>query len=469
MPGEFIARQGLISRGNVVVTGSLTTSGSLTTTGTITATTLVVQTITSSISSITGSTNFGSLVTDTHKFTGSINASGSGTFTGALSGTSATLSSSLTIGSTFNINTEAWVQFLGNNVLLADGDFTILQTSGTGLMRFRNNSAQNLLTLANNGAATFSSSITAGGRYFATTSVNDNILEVINTDTTNGYGLFVRGGGTASGRYVARFKNAADSDVMWIGNTGNVGMGTTTPSSVKPTTTFGWASNLPSRAIEIAPAGSAASGANAGLFLRSSDAANGFDLWADNFFGDGYLDVRGDAGFIFRARTNGTAVERMRITSAGLMLLGATSSYTDYAVIQITADNKGIGIRDSDGAYRAIYNQSGTLYFWNGSNEGYLSSAGAWVNASDISIKKDVKDLQYGLKEVLNLKPKSYKMIDNDLAQIGFIAQEVEEILPELVDESKKGMKGLSYSQMTAVLVKAIQELTARVQELENK
>jgi hypothetical protein len=74
----------MISKGNVVVTGSLTTSGSLTTTGTITATTLVVQTITSSISSITGSTNFGSLSSNTHTFTGSINASGSATFTSGL-------------------------------------------------------------------------------------------------------------------------------------------------------------------------------------------------------------------------------------------------------------------------------------------------------------------------------------------------------------------------------------------------
>jgi hypothetical protein len=76
MPNEFIVKNGLISQGNVIVTGSLTTSGSLTTTGTITATTLVVQTITSSISSITGSTNFGSLVTDTHVFTGSLNVTG---------------------------------------------------------------------------------------------------------------------------------------------------------------------------------------------------------------------------------------------------------------------------------------------------------------------------------------------------------------------------------------------------------
>jgi hypothetical protein len=63
--------------GTNTITGSMLISGSLTTTGTITATTLVVQTITSSISSITGSTNFGSLAANTHTFTGSILTSGS--------------------------------------------------------------------------------------------------------------------------------------------------------------------------------------------------------------------------------------------------------------------------------------------------------------------------------------------------------------------------------------------------------
>jgi len=62
--------------GTTSITGSLLVTGSLNTVGTITATTLVVQTITSSISSITGSTNFGSLSSDTHKFTGSLNVTG---------------------------------------------------------------------------------------------------------------------------------------------------------------------------------------------------------------------------------------------------------------------------------------------------------------------------------------------------------------------------------------------------------
>jgi len=68
---EFIARNGIISKSNLVVSGSLTALSS------IVAQTLVVQTITSSISSITGSTNFGSLAANTHTFTGSILTSGS--------------------------------------------------------------------------------------------------------------------------------------------------------------------------------------------------------------------------------------------------------------------------------------------------------------------------------------------------------------------------------------------------------
>ncbi len=64
------------------------------------------------------------------------------------------------------------------------------------------------------------------------------------------------------------------------------------------------------------------------------------------------------------------------------------------------------------------------------------------------------------------LKPKWYRMIDDDIEQIGFIAQEVEEVLPELVSTSERGMKGLSYGQMTAVLVKAMQEQQKQIEEL---
>jgi hypothetical protein len=59
------------------VTGSLTVNGTQTINGTLTAQTLVVQTITSSISRITGSTQFGQLASNTHQFTGSVIVTGS--------------------------------------------------------------------------------------------------------------------------------------------------------------------------------------------------------------------------------------------------------------------------------------------------------------------------------------------------------------------------------------------------------
>jgi len=63
--------------GSLLLTGSIVASGNLTTTGTITAQTLVVQTITSSINYITGSSDFGSLQSNRHTFTGSLYLTGS--------------------------------------------------------------------------------------------------------------------------------------------------------------------------------------------------------------------------------------------------------------------------------------------------------------------------------------------------------------------------------------------------------
>jgi cytoskeletal protein CcmA (bactofilin family) len=63
--------------GNTTVTGSIDVSGSITSNGTITAQKLVVQTITSSVEFITGSTQNGSLLANTHQFTGSVLITGS--------------------------------------------------------------------------------------------------------------------------------------------------------------------------------------------------------------------------------------------------------------------------------------------------------------------------------------------------------------------------------------------------------
>ena len=90
----------------------------------------------------------------------------------------------------------------------------------------------------------------------------------------------------------------------------------------------------------------------------------------------------------------------------------------------------------------------------------------AWTAASDARIKKNIRNSKYGLETVLQLRPVEYNLISNDLRQVGFIAQEVQKLVPEVVtgmegDISKGEVLGITYSNLVPVLAKAVQELNA--------
>lgn len=79
--------------------------------------------------------------------------------------------------------------------------------------------------------------------------------------------------------------------------------------------------------------------------------------------------------------------------------------------------------------------------------------------------KENIEPLESALSLVNKLNPVRYNFIDNTAPEIGFIADEVYEIFPEFVTEN---IDGISYSKMVSVLTKAIQELTDKVNKLEN-
>lgn len=89
----------------------------------------------------------------------------------------------------------------------------------------------------------------------------------------------------------------------------------------------------------------------------------------------------------------------------------------------------------------------------------------SWINASDIAYKANIKDLKYGLNEILKLQPKEFDFKQDGSHQVGLVAQEVEKIIPEVVS-GKEGEKGLSYGNLVAVLVKAIQQQQAQIESL---
>ena len=93
----------------------------------------------------------------------------------------------------------------------------------------------------------------------------------------------------------------------------------------------------------------------------------------------------------------------------------------------------------------------------------HCTGSGNWTNASDARLKKGIKKTRYGIKEVMVLNPVDYTMKASGEKNIGFIAQEVQKIIPEVVsgiegDIDKGETLGISYGNMVAVLTKAMQE-----------
>ena len=88
---------------------------------------------------------------------------------------------------------------------------------------------------------------------------------------------------------------------------------------------------------------------------------------------------------------------------------------------------------------------------------------------SDERLKDNIETLEDGLDKVEQLRGVTYTRDDRE--EIGVIAQEVEKILPEIVltANDEMGTKSVDYSRITAVLIEAVKELSARVKELENK
>ena len=88
---------------------------------------------------------------------------------------------------------------------------------------------------------------------------------------------------------------------------------------------------------------------------------------------------------------------------------------------------------------------------------------------SDERLKDNIETLEDGLDKVEQLRGVTYTRDGKE--NIGVIAQEIEKILPEIVKtaDDEMGTKSVDYSRITAVLIEAVKDLSARVKELENK
>jgi hypothetical protein len=102
----------------------------------------------------------------------------------------------------------------------------------------------------------------------------------------------------------------------------------------------------------------------------------------------------------------------------------------------------------------------------------YSNDSGLLVNtASDKNLKKNIKKIDYGLKEILQIEPIEYKWKDKkrgEQTEIGLIAQDIKEIIPEIVGVNNDNYLSLDYSKLTVVLINAIKDLNKKIKELEH-
>ncbi len=89
----------------------------------------------------------------------------------------------------------------------------------------------------------------------------------------------------------------------------------------------------------------------------------------------------------------------------------------------------------------------------------------AW---SDARLKENVEPLQDCLAKINQMQGVSYTFKPSGKKQVGLIAQEVLDIIPEVV-ELENDYYSVSYPNLVAVLIEAVKELSSRVEDLENK
>ena len=156
--------------------------------------------------------------------------------------------------------------------------------------------------------------------------------------------------------------------------------------------------------------------------------------------------------------STGNGVQLLANGFIGSTLAGSTSA-TDTLDVYSTAA----------GAFRFYVDMGGTIH-----------ATSATITAiSDRTLKTNIRPLDTGLKEIMGLQPRRFDWINGDGENVvGFVAQEVEEVLPELVTSSKYSVdengdtvtkKAVKTGDMIPTLVKAIQELTTRLAALEAK
>ena len=239
---------------------------------------------------------------------------------------------------------------------------------------------------------------------------------------------------------------------MRITTSGKVGIGTTSPSQ-----------NLDVQASTVNTGvlfynTNTTAGASVPLFLGSESGGSTTNTSIEN---------AGAGNMVFRTGAtskDGFGTERMRIDSSGNVEIGGITNTGSFKVINTSSQVCTFDRRGTDGTVVLIRNDD--------TNVGSISVSGsstAYNTSSDYRLKENVDYDFTALDRVKQLKPARFNFIvDADTTVDGFIAHEVQDIVPEAVTGEKDGeeMQGIDQSKLVPLLTKAIQEQQDQIDKL---
>ena len=124
--------------------------------------------------------------------------------------------------------------------------------------------------------------------------------------------------------------------------------------------------------------------------------------------------------------------------------------------------------------FPALVNESTGYFVCANTTTGNLATSTTQCGGSSLRFKKNVNPLNYGLVEIAQLQPVSYNwqesfMPNNQTSQVGFIAEDVAKIIPEIVSFDAQGRpSNVDYGKLTPILVNAIQEQQKQIAEVKS-
>ena len=186
-----------------------------------------------------------------------------------------------------------------------------------------------------------------------------------------------------------------------------------------------------------------------------------------------YVDAVNDAA---QHRFNTSGTERARIDASGNLLVATTSWATGQNAVRINGSGAGQGRIDITRSTTALADQ---VYFANPNGVvGSISTNGtstSYATSSDYRLKENVAPMQNALDTVAQLNPVTYTWKADGSAGQGFIAHELQGVVPDCVTGEKDAVdadgnpqyQGVDTSFLVATLVAALQEAMARIEALE--